>query len=215
MDTIIKKIEEAYIQNQEATSTITVRSYPSQNLKSFEIPLKAINLATKEFSKVNRIGDDGNDQINIHSFHMLTDIAYQCISLKLKDRPRMNRVIKSIEEAMYIQNNGVASTITQPDNQYENLERFLIPLKEIILATEDFSSKCQIGDGGFGVVYRGQLSNRGQTRTVAIKRLNPQEIAFECISLNLEERPTMDTIMERIEDAMDFQEHMKCKRMKS
>ncbi|KAI3740584.1 hypothetical protein L2E82_31052 [Cichorium intybus] len=151
----------------------------------------------------------------------------------------MNRVIKSIEEALYIQNNGVASTITQPDYQYEKLERFLIPLKEIILATEDFSSKCQIGDGGFGVVYRGQLSNRGQTRTVAIKRLNPQdgleklidplirdqidshcfytfkELAFECISLNLEERPTMDTIMERIEDAMDFQEHMKCKRMKS
>ncbi|KAI3510465.1 hypothetical protein L1887_17480 [Cichorium endivia] len=422
MDTIIKKIEEAYIQNQEATSTITLRSYPYQNLKSFLIPLKAINMATKDLSKANRIGDDGNgtvykgilsehwqnikasfkrynasrpqaengfhneftelatayptsvyldpiynesriiraeldvysfgvvlfevlsgmlafskrniskrsigddqpqtllnlvrcydnggrdnlidpqirDQINIHSFHVVTDIAYQCISLKLKDRPRMNRVIKSIEEALYIQNNGVASTITQPDNQYENLERFIISLKEITLATEDFSSKCQIGDGGFGVVYRGQLSNRGQTRTVAIKRLNPQgtdfyidpayresgilrkesdvysfgvvmfelvsgmlayhrksfgdgepqplinlvrryykdgleklidplirdqidshcfytfkELAFECISLKLEERPTMDTIMERIEDAMDFQEHMKCKRMKS
>ncbi|KAI3740583.1 hypothetical protein L2E82_31051 [Cichorium intybus] len=53
MDTIIKKIEEAYIQNEEATSTITLRSYSYQNLESFLIPFKAINLGT-------RIGKDGN-----------------------------------------------------------------------------------------------------------------------------------------------------------
>ncbi|CAI9269062.1 unnamed protein product [Lactuca saligna] len=55
----------------------------------------------------------------------------------------------------------------------ENLEKYRIPLKEIMRATRNFSSKTMIGDGGFGFVYTGQLSEKWKKRTVAIKRLNP------------------------------------------
>ncbi|KAI3518232.1 hypothetical protein L1887_06741 [Cichorium endivia] len=53
-----------------------------------------------------------------------------------------------------------------------NLESFLIPLKEINLATQDFNPETRIGDGGFGVVHKGKLSELWQDRTVAIKRLD-------------------------------------------
>ncbi|CAI9269308.1 unnamed protein product [Lactuca saligna] len=53
-----------------------------------------------------------------------------------------------------------------------NLQSCLIPLEEIIRATEDFSPERLIGSGGFGMVYKGQLSELWQNRIVAIKRLD-------------------------------------------
>lgn len=53
-----------------------------------------------------------------------------------------------------------------------NFESYLIPLEEINRATENFSQQRCIGAGGFGVVYKGELSKRWQNLTVAIKRLD-------------------------------------------
>ncbi|KAI3754010.1 hypothetical protein L2E82_26094 [Cichorium intybus] len=53
-----------------------------------------------------------------------------------------------------------------------NLAKYLIPLEEINRATENFSQERCIGDGGFGAVYKGQLSERWENRTAAIKRLS-------------------------------------------
>ncbi|XP_023750019.1 probable receptor-like protein kinase At5g59700 [Lactuca sativa] len=52
-----------------------------------------------------------------------------------------------------------------------NLQNYLIPLEEINRATENFSQERCIGGGGFGAVYKGQLSERWKKHTVAIKRL--------------------------------------------
>ncbi|CAH1440905.1 unnamed protein product [Lactuca virosa] len=52
-----------------------------------------------------------------------------------------------------------------------NLESYLIPLEEINRATENFSQQRFIGSGGFGAVYKGQLSERWQNRIAAVKRL--------------------------------------------
>ncbi|KAL4587856.1 hypothetical protein LXL04_000730 [Taraxacum kok-saghyz] len=52
-----------------------------------------------------------------------------------------------------------------------NLTNYLIPLYEIISATENFSQERCIGGGGFGLVYRGQLSESWKSQSVAVKRL--------------------------------------------
>ncbi|KAL7616039.1 hypothetical protein Lser_V15G04237 [Lactuca serriola] len=139
-------------------------------------PQTLLNLVRRYYNEGqdNLIDPQIRGEINTHSFHVIKEIAYRCISLNLKDRPTMNTIIKSIEEALDIQNHGAVSTITQPYQQSQNLERYLIPLKEITLATACFSSKTRIGDGGFGVVYRGQLSEHWKNFIVAIKRLDPQ-----------------------------------------
>ncbi|KAI3511314.1 hypothetical protein L1887_18464 [Cichorium endivia] len=59
-----------------------------------------------------------------------------------------------------------------------NLEKYRIPLDEILRVTENFSSETLIGDGGFGMVHKGQLSEEWQKRTVAIKRLNRNGTRF-------------------------------------
>lgn len=53
------------------------------------------------------------------------------------------------------------------------LELFQIPLNDIILATQNFAAETVIGNGGFGTVYKGQLSELWQNRSVAVKRLDP------------------------------------------
>ncbi|KAI3510934.1 hypothetical protein L1887_18075 [Cichorium endivia] len=40
-----------------------------------------------------------------------------------------------------------------------HLEKFVIPLEEILLATQNFSPKTQISEGELGVAYKGQLQN--------------------------------------------------------
>nr|GEW54315.1 protein kinase, ATP binding site-containing protein [Tanacetum cinerariifolium] len=51
-----------------------------------------------------------------------------------------------------------------------NLEKFLIPLKDIELATEDFQQKNEIAGGEYSKLYRGQLSESWENRTAAFKR---------------------------------------------
>ncbi|PWA56431.1 Protein kinase, ATP binding site-containing protein [Artemisia annua] len=114
-------------------------------------------------------------QIDLRSFLIFKEIASKCISLNLKDRPSLNRIIKRLQEALRVQEQGDASTITTPSqlsHQDKKLEDFRVPLKEIIEATGNFSNKTWIGKGGFGVVYKGQSSKSWQNCTVAIKRLN-------------------------------------------
>ncbi|PWA40578.1 Protein kinase, ATP binding site-containing protein [Artemisia annua] len=113
------------------------------------------------------------DKVDIRSFLIFKEIASKCISLNLKDRPSLSRIIKRLEEALRIQDQGDASTIatrSQLSHQDKKLEDFRIPLEEIRLATEDFREK--IGEGGFGDVYKGQLSKSWQNCTAAIKRQN-------------------------------------------
>lgn len=56
-------------------------------------------------------------------------------------------------------------------NQYHELERFLIPLKDINSATRDFSPETCIGVHGYGEVYKGQISEHKENRTVAFDRM--------------------------------------------
>ncbi|KAJ9558478.1 hypothetical protein OSB04_013092 [Centaurea solstitialis] len=119
------------------------------------------------------------DHIDIPSSDIFIQTAYQCISLDVEKRPTMDRIIDRIKDALENQEQRDASTINIQSDQYQstmsssglNLENFLIPLAEIKRATKNFSSKTQIGAGGFGNVYRGQLSERWQNRMAAIKRL--------------------------------------------
>ncbi|GJW09745.1 protein kinase, ATP binding site-containing protein [Tanacetum coccineum] len=140
-------------------------------------PQALINLVRRYYVKGLDILIDPfiKDQIDIQSLHIFKEIAYKCISLNLKDRPSLNRILKRLEEALHIQNSTDASTIclqSQSSSLHQKLEDFRVPLKEINAATGNFSKDTWIGEGGFGDVYRGQLSKSWQNCTAAIKRLN-------------------------------------------
>ncbi|GKB91679.1 protein kinase, ATP binding site-containing protein [Tanacetum coccineum] len=71
------------------------------------------------------------------------------------------------------------STLMGRSLQHQKLEDFLIPLSDINLAIGLKGQETQIGDGGFGVVYRGQPLERWQNRRVAIKCLRPESYQGE------------------------------------
>ncbi|XP_023749639.1 uncharacterized protein LOC111897889 [Lactuca sativa] len=137
-------------------------------------PHTLINLVRRYYAEGlhSLIDPDIRDQIKMRSFHVFKEIAYQCISWNLKDRPTMNVIVKSIEQALDFQKPRASPRVTIESLEYENLNSFLIPLEEIRLATGDFSPETCIGGGGFGKVYRGQLSKQWQNRTAAFKRFD-------------------------------------------
>ncbi|KAJ9558479.1 hypothetical protein OSB04_013093 [Centaurea solstitialis] len=160
---------------------------PAYQERSFEdgVPQYLINrvrLLAHRYSvtRLNELIDPKmKDHIDIPSSDIFIQIAHQCISLDVEKRPTMDRIIDRIKNALENQEQRDASTINIQSQQYQstmsssglNLENFLIPLAEIKRATKNFSSKTQIGAGGFGNVYRGQLSECWQNRMAAIKRL--------------------------------------------
>ncbi|GJW34707.1 protein kinase, ATP binding site-containing protein [Tanacetum coccineum] len=96
---------------------------------------------------VRRCGDHGLDNYN------------------MKDRPTLDRIIKSIEEAL-----EAASTITKRSRGYENILQVLIPFEEIKLATGNFSPESTVVANHLENSYRGQLSAACKNLTVTIKR---------------------------------------------
>ncbi|XP_071718470.1 probable receptor-like protein kinase At5g59700 [Rutidosis leptorrhynchoides] len=114
------------------------------------------------------------DQIDVRCLDTFKEIAYKCVSYNAKDRPSISKVVKRLKEALYIQNHGgFISTITQKNNKV--LDDFKIPLDEINLAIGVKDKGTFTGEGGYGVVYRGTLSERWQNRKVAIKFLKPKD----------------------------------------
>nr|XP_043611807.1 tyrosine-protein kinase JAK2-like [Erigeron canadensis] len=107
------------------------------------------------------------EQIDSKSLETFREIAYECISFNYKDRPSMKSIVKRIE-TLYNEN-ASSNTIL---HQKQNLEDFLIPLEKIKTATNEFHKKKLVGGGGFGLVYKGKLSEGRKKRIAAIKRLN-------------------------------------------
>ncbi|CAH1441000.1 unnamed protein product [Lactuca virosa] len=168
--------------------------------------------------------------IDMRSFRMFNEIAYECVNLSLKERPTMERIIRKIEQAMDLQNNYATSSITT-----RNLESFRIPLDKINLATENFKADTCIGGGRFYAVgrlanepsslgdddkpqYLGDLFIRNYSELDRL--IDPlirdqidsscyeafTEIAYECITFyGFGGCPTMETIIETLEAAADFQ----------
>ncbi|KAM0029343.1 putative protein kinase RLK-Pelle-LRR-Xb-1 family [Helianthus debilis subsp. tardiflorus] len=63
------------------------------------------------------------------------------------------------------------NSITSPMEECDDLK---IPLKDVMLATNNFAHNKRIGWGGFGTVYIGELSRPEGLITVACKRLDPK-----------------------------------------
>ncbi|KAL7617479.1 hypothetical protein Lser_V15G03163 [Lactuca serriola] len=99
----------------------------------------------------------GPDQDSLDAF---SKIAYQCVAETQVERPTAEVIVKKLEEALSFQ-----------ENSKENIK---ISLDDIKSATRNFSDDHLIGRGGFGNVYKGQITHATGCNAIAAKRLDRQ-----------------------------------------
>ncbi|KAM0028485.1 putative protein kinase RLK-Pelle-LRR-I-1 family [Helianthus debilis subsp. tardiflorus] len=84
-----------------------------------------------------------NKEPNQKSLDAFTKIAYQCLAEKQAERPKMEVIIKELENALNFQGESLV------------LKKF--QLSDILSATKNFSAEYCIGVGAYGTMYNAKL----------------------------------------------------------
>ncbi|PWA44709.1 serine/threonine-protein kinase, active site protein [Artemisia annua] len=152
-----------------------------------------LSILAKSHYKFFTLGDiidpDLRKQMAQQSFDLFADIAYSCIKKKRPQRPNIDQVVATLEEALkrqrehdLMQSNPavkVEGLSLKKKLKAENLEHLNVPFTKIVSATKNFAETHLIGSGTYGKVYKGVLElpvekknkNNISKRTVAIKRI--------------------------------------------
>ncbi|KAI3500547.1 hypothetical protein L1887_36371 [Cichorium endivia] len=208
MKRIIKRIEEA-IEIQERTNTthgaasmVLTRSLEHQDLEAFQIPLKDLNYIP---DKEHRIGDGGFGKV--YQGQLSKGLSDCIVAIKCLD-PTAAGTTFYLDPAYH-----ESSILSRESDVYS----FGVVLFEMLCGTLAYNPTSLV-DGRLQyliILVRRYCNNEPK------KLIDPdirdevdnhcfetfKEVAFQCISLKSEERPTMDTIIDQLEDAIYFQEH--------
>ncbi|XP_076958648.1 putative serine/threonine-protein kinase PBL28 [Bidens hawaiensis] len=95
---------------------------------------------------------------NKDSLHTFIKIAHQCVAETQDKRPTMKVVVKQLKKALFFQEN--------------NKDSLRIPLEDIKQATQNFHDDNCIGEGGFGKIYKGNLQDGDEFKTIVAKQLD-------------------------------------------
>ncbi|GKA74654.1 protein kinase-like domain, concanavalin A-like lectin/glucanase domain protein, partial [Tanacetum coccineum] len=95
---------------------------------------------------------------NEESLDTFIEITEQCLAQTQNQRPILQVIIQELEKALLFQEN--------------HKDHLRMSFKDIESATQSFSRENDIGGGGFGRVYRGELASEHGSSTIVAKRLD-------------------------------------------
>ncbi|XP_071696938.1 uncharacterized protein [Rutidosis leptorrhynchoides] len=104
----------------------------------------------------------------------LENIVRDCLDSDPDNRPSMNQVLDELLLALKLQKqNQDALTQQYSGTNIQDLTSSYLSfsLEEIKRATDDFANENCLGEGGFGKVFRGHISEHGYNGLVAVKQL--------------------------------------------
>ncbi|GJV31670.1 kinase-like domain, phloem protein 2-like protein, partial [Tanacetum coccineum] len=105
-------------------------------------------------------------QIDLHSFNMFAEIAYDCLDDERSRRPNIDDIAPRLEKALDLAREN--KPIHSAPNHLAHLR---IPLEDIKSATNYFDEKNVVGTYGFGKRYKGQFSWSGELIDIIALRL--------------------------------------------
>ncbi|KAL8238927.1 hypothetical protein R6Q59_015494 [Mikania micrantha] len=104
---------------------------------------------------------DLKDQMDPGSMESFSAIAYHCVKKAHEERPTMAEIVKELELSLKLQMSFM-----------KDFDHLKIQMKDIVTATNNFDPTSVIGCGGFGRVYRGEISFPNGPITLAFKKLD-------------------------------------------
>ncbi|GJZ57598.1 kinase-like domain, phloem protein 2-like protein [Tanacetum coccineum] len=114
----------------------------------------------------NMIDHDLFKQMDLHSFNMFAEIAYECLDEERSQRPNIDDIVPRLEKALE------SARENRPIHSSPNhLAHLRIPLEDIESATNYFAEENVIGEGRFGKSYKGQLLWSGELIDITAQRL--------------------------------------------
>ncbi|KAK9058426.1 hypothetical protein SSX86_023268 [Deinandra increscens subsp. villosa] len=93
---------------------------------------------------------------NQDSLRTYFEIAHRCIAINQDRRPTAKEIVEELKKALSLQE--------------KNKDNLQMSFKDIESATQDFDPKNIIGRGGFGKVYRGEVTRGNGSTTIVAKR---------------------------------------------
>ncbi|KAI3512294.1 hypothetical protein L1887_19609 [Cichorium endivia] len=106
---------------------------------------------------------EGPNQDSLQTF---LDIAYLCLAETQAHRPKIGTVVEELQNALQLQKN-------ENDKLQFSLDDMKFSPEDIKLATNNFSIKNRIGRGGYGRVFKGEITNpNGRHTNIAAKQLD-------------------------------------------
>ncbi|GJY11149.1 probable receptor-like protein kinase [Tanacetum coccineum] len=136
----------------------------------FDLTIKARNDATEAKKDVKDNLDGLGQHVCGNTLTILLPFEEEQAELKLFSKLGSPLILSAGLYKFACKLDTSSSLLVQRNQQYERLEKFLIPLKIINKATNQCSE--YIGEGGYGKVYKGKLTGFWENRTTAIKFLN-------------------------------------------
>nr|XP_043625019.1 receptor-like protein kinase FERONIA [Erigeron canadensis] len=102
-----------------------------------------------------------------------SEIAYPCLLSERDRRPSMSLLVQKLEELMASSKFPIfmsSSSNSKITAFIKESKHFFIPFQVIENATKNFTTI--LGNGGYGIVYKGELLLSGELTSVAVKRLD-------------------------------------------
>ncbi|PWA57457.1 protein kinase-like domain, Phloem protein 2-like protein [Artemisia annua] len=109
-------------------------------------------------------------QMDLHSFNMFAEIAYECLDEERPRRPNIDDIVSRLEKALELAREN--RPIHSPPNHLAHLR---IPLEDIESATNYFAEENVLSIGGFGKRYKGELLLSGELINIDAQRISNKE----------------------------------------
>ncbi|PWA80665.1 protein kinase-like domain, Phloem protein 2-like protein [Artemisia annua] len=107
-------------------------------------------------------------QMDLHSFNMFAEMAYECLDEERSRRPNIDDIVPRLEKALELAREN------RPIHFSPNhLAHLRIPIEDFLSATK--GSLSYYGEGGIGKIYKGQIARCDELIDIIIQRLNNKE----------------------------------------